>query len=227
MMQRKQKLDQYRGPLSPVQIADGMNAAIDNAARLARDAKILLKSHSYPSAASLAILSIEESGKVIVLRGLALARNEAEQTDSWREYRSHTSKNIMWLFPQMVAEGARKLDDFRKIIDPSSDHPYVLDKLKQVAFYTDCLGDAHWSIPHKVVDEKLASLLVDIASLLADKHHVSTKEVELWIKHMKPVWQVSMPLMKEALKNWYTDMQIHGLAPAGVNEMSEFDSFIS
>jgi len=225
-MSRKQKLDQYRGPLSPAQIADGMNAAIDNAARLANDAKILLESHSYPSAASLAILSIEESGKVTVLRGLALARDEYEQMDAWREYRSHTCKNAMWLFPEMVAKGGRKLNDFSKITDPSSDHPYVLDKLKQVAFYTDCLGASHWSIPHEVIDEKLASLLVDIASLLAKKHHVTTKEVELWIKYMKPVWGTSEAFEKAALKNWYADMQVHGLAPVGDKEMAEFDSFI-
>ena len=42
------------------------------------------------------------------------------------------------------------------LVSGDSDHPYVLDQLKQIAFYTDCLGDAHWSIPDEVIDESPA-----------------------------------------------------------------------
>ena len=52
------KLDAYRGKLNAAQIAVGMNAAIENAQRLAADAETLLKSGSFPSAASLAALAI-------------------------------------------------------------------------------------------------------------------------------------------------------------------------
>ena len=38
----KGKLSQYGGRLTPAQIADGMNAAIRNARRLANDARTLL-----------------------------------------------------------------------------------------------------------------------------------------------------------------------------------------
>ena len=88
-----------------------------------------------------------------VLRELALASDEKALADCWRSYRSHTKKNIMWLLPQLVAEGARKLDDFRSLFDENSDHPYILDLVKQIGFYTDCLGNAHWSIPEEVIDE--------------------------------------------------------------------------
>ena len=64
-------LPQYKGKLDPEQIAQGMNAARRNAQRLADDAKLLLSAKRYPTAASLAILSIEESGKVSILRGIA------------------------------------------------------------------------------------------------------------------------------------------------------------
>ena len=49
-----------------------------------------------------------------------------------------------------------KLDDFRSIFDDASDHPFLLDQLKQLGFYTDCLGQAHWAIPANSIDEKLA-----------------------------------------------------------------------
>ena len=62
------KLDSYRGRLTAAQIAQGMNAARDNAQRLATDAATLLDARRFPTAASLAFLSIEESGKISILR---------------------------------------------------------------------------------------------------------------------------------------------------------------
>ena len=62
----KKKIDQYRGKLSPAQISEGMNAAISNAKRLADDAELLLKERRFPSAASLAVLSIGNWGQVSV-----------------------------------------------------------------------------------------------------------------------------------------------------------------
>jgi AbiV family abortive infection protein len=55
-----------------------MNAATKNAGRLAKDAANLLESGSFATAASIAILSIEEAGKVSILRTLALAKSDAK-----------------------------------------------------------------------------------------------------------------------------------------------------
>ena len=171
----KKKLSQYRGPLRPAQIASGINAAKVNAKRLHEDAKILLKVKRYPSAASLAILSIEESGKVSILRSLSVARNEKDVKESWQQYRSHTKKNVAWLLPDLVAKGARKLDDLKSLFDENSDHPYILDQLKQLGFYTDCLGEAHWSIPDDIIDEQLSNMLVKISGLFIKNKETSTK----------------------------------------------------
>jgi len=91
-------------------VAEGINAACQNAKRLADDAEILLKNKRYPSAASLAILSIEESGKVSILRGLSVAKNSDDLKESWQEYRSHTKKNAAWIIADLLESGARKLD---------------------------------------------------------------------------------------------------------------------
>jgi len=218
----KKKLDSYKGKLNAAQIAAGINAAIQNAKRLIEDASLLFEACRYPSAASLAILSIEESGKVSILRSLALARTSEDIADAWRDYRSHTKKNVGWLLPQLVGQGARKLDDFKPLFEESSDHPYVLDQLKQIAFYTDCLGEAHWSMPKEVIDESLAKLLIQIAKILSSDKYVSKTEIELWIKHIGPVWKRAPSWMKQALCNWYREMQDAGLAPAGENEMEKF-----
>jgi AbiV family abortive infection protein len=218
----KKKLDSYCGKLTPAQIAQGMNAAATNAQRLAEDAAALLEANRFPTAASLAILSIEEAGKTSVLRSLALARTSDEVMDSWKEYRSHTRKNAAWLLPQLLASGARKLDDFKPLFEKDSNHPYILDQVKQLGFYTDCLGKAHWSTPEAVVDEALARMLVGVAKIFAQKAAHTEKEVELWVQHIGAVWKKDPARMKQALVGWYAAMQKSGLMPDGSNEMEEF-----
>jgi AbiV family abortive infection protein len=84
------KLTQFTGRISPQQAADGMNAAERNARRLFEDAQRLFEAGRFATAASLAILSIEESGKVSILREIVLARTEDEAREGWRQYRRHT-----------------------------------------------------------------------------------------------------------------------------------------
>jgi AbiV family abortive infection protein len=219
----KKKLNSYKGKLSAAKIAEGINAAIQNAKRLAEDSEFLLKVGRFPSAASLAILAIEESGKISILRALALAKTNEDVAEAWRHYRSHTKKNLIWLLPQLAAEGAKKLDDFKPLFDQSSDHPFVLDRFKQIGFYTDCLGKAHWSIPEEVIDQSMAKMLVGIANGLAKVNkRVSKAEIDLWIKHLGPVWKRDPSWMNQALCNWYQEMQDAGLAPAGKNDMETF-----
>jgi AbiV family abortive infection protein len=218
----KGKLDGYRGPLTASQVVAGMNAAGRNARRLLDDAKLLLENGRFPSAASLAALSIEESGKESTLRGLALARSEKEIAERWRDYRSHIKKNVAWILPDLVVRGARHLDDFRTLFDENSDHPYVLDQVKQMGFYTDCLGKAHWSEPDNVVDETLARLLVRVAEVLASKREVSVEEIELWIEHLGPVWGRSPAWTKKALVHWYRAAREKGLIPGDDDAMERF-----
>lgn len=218
----KKRLDQYKGRLTASQIAEGTNAALANAKRLRDAASLLLESQNYPLAASIAALAIEESGKVPILRSLAVARTDEEVALYWREYRSHTRKNVMWLLPQLVAQGARRLDDFRSLFEEDAEHPFLLDQVKQIGFYTDCLGNAHWSVPTKVIDAKLATLLVRTALVFARPKEVTVTEIELWIKHIGPVWKGPKELMEHALVQWYKEMQEKGLVEGEENAMEKF-----
>ena len=218
----KKKLETYQGKLTSSQIADGMNAAAANAQRLLADATTLFEARRFPTAVSLAVLSIEEAGKISILRSLALVSTNTEASEVWREYRSHVRKNVLWLFPQLVADGARKLDDFKELFEKESEHPYTLDQVKQLGFYTDCLGNAHWSSPDAVIDEGLARMLVNVAKILVQKSHYTEEEIQLWREHIGPVWKREPNRMKEALVAWYAAMQQKGLAPKGSNEMEQF-----
>lgn len=218
----QKKLVAFRGKLSAAEIAKGMTVAGHNARRLVDDATTLLAAGSFPTAASLAALAIEEAGKASILRALALAKNDAEIKEEWKAYRSHTNKNIAWLLPALAASGARKLDDLHPLFDQDSDHPFLLDQLKQLGFYTDCLNNGHWAVPTEIVEQDLAQMIVKVADLLAKDKDVSEKEIELWIEHIGPVWKKDPAWMKKALANWYTAMQAAGLAPEGENKMELF-----
>ena len=196
----------------PAQIAEGMNAANSNAKRLAEDANLLLNAGRFPSAASLAALSIEESGKQSIPRSLALAKDAEELAARWKEYRSHTKKNVSWLLPDLVFRGAHKLEDFRTLYEPDSDHPYLLDQIKQLGIYSDCLGKAHWSVPEEVIDRLLAESLVQTANLLCRAPETTALEIELWVKHMGPVWGTTSERMAKALIGWHEEKCQLGLA---------------
>lgn len=199
-----------------------MNAAMANARRLAEDADALLLAERYPSAASLAILSIEEAGKVSILRGLSVARSESNVRDAWKDYRSHTRKNVAWLLPQLAKAGARSLDDLRPLFEEGAEHPQLLDHLKQLGFYTDCLGKGNWSMPTTVITKDLADSMVRTARLLSTGEPCSVREIELWVEHVGPVWKQDINWMKQALVNWYSAMQAAGLKPEGQNQMDTF-----
>jgi AbiV family abortive infection protein len=223
----KKKLDQYKGRLSAEQIAEGMNAASSNAARLVEDAGLLLERERFPSAAALAILAIEEAGKLPILRRMSVIQDDAKALEvCWRNYRSHTKKNVAWLVPQLYEQGSRTLGDYYPLFDEKSDHPFILDHVKQLGFYTDCLGNANWSTPPDVVDEELAGTLVQIARLLVKHTKVTTAEIELWVKHMKPHKEpgavADFDAAKRALRDWYADMQEHGLTAHSTESIEAF-----
>jgi len=222
-MSRRKKLNQYTGKLDAAQVAEGINAASRNAKRLAEDAALLLEAGRYPSAASLAILSIEESGKRDILRWLALLSGKEEVAKQWRNYRSHTKKNVLWPFHMLVALGAKKLDHFHSLFRKDSTHPFTLDQIKQVGFYTDCVGRADWSVPDEQVGEDLAGILVHIAQQFITDREVTPKEMELWIKHLdRPVRLNDPVLFKQGLVEWQAEMQQLGLALEADNELEQF-----
>ncbi|NBA98607.1 AbiV family abortive infection protein [Pseudomonas sp. R5(2019)] len=200
-----------------------MNAANANAHRLAADAQILLDAGSYASAVSLAALALEESGKVSILRAIVLAEDEQSLKLEWKRYRSHTSKNCHWIFADLVAKGARHLKDLYPIYDDASDHPHILDQVKQLGFYTDCLGTrSHWSLPAEVIDVKLATALVSSAKLFSQRSPVTEREMQLWVEHMRPLWKRDAQGMKQALVDYYAAMQLEGFQEEGLNRMAEF-----
>ncbi len=211
----KKRLDAYVGKLNNKQIAEGINAARRNASRLIGDAEMLLDNERYATAASLAILAIEELGKEPILRRLAIASSNEEVKEIWKDYRTHTKKNFLWIVPKLLMEGASQLDDFKPIFTTEAEYTYLLDVVKQKSFYSDCLGQAQWSEPYSVIDKDIAIMLVEIAKLFLKSRDMEEKEIELWVKHMGRVKGSNLRKQKEALLHWFAEMHTLGLRPEG------------
>jgi AbiV family abortive infection protein len=217
----KRRLNQYSGKLTAEKVADGMNAAIQNATRLAADARLLFDNGRYASAMALAILAIEEVGKVAILRGLAVASEETALKSGWRDYRTHTKKNVMWPLIFELKSGARCATDFAKLFDDNAEHPQLLENVKQVCFYTDCLSDCNWSVPEKIIERDLAQVILQAAEVMARVQHITTDEIELWIEYLKPHWNQSDEARAAALFAWHEEMKRRGLAKGEVT-MEQF-----
>lgn len=213
------KLPEYRGPLTPKGAADGINAAIKNAARLAADARLLLEAGRNPTAAAIAALSIEESGKVSLLRGLVVQATPEGLRDQWRRYRDHRSKNGMWILPALAAQGARSLLDFAATVDRDAEHTAMLNTVKQLGLYTDCYGEANWSEPDAVVERELAERLVSAAELLSSNRPVTVREMELWVENVGPATGSELPA---ALVRWAALMHEEGLSETSAEAFAQF-----
>jgi AbiV family abortive infection protein len=204
---RFRKLNPYLGRLTPESAAAGIQAAVQNARSLLADAGILIEHNRWPRSASLAVLAIEEAGKVALIRGILVSSTPQELRDEWRAYRCHTQKSVMWVFEAYVTENPN-IEDFRPLYSSENDAPGILDAIKQLGFYSDCLGTAHWSIPDSAVDERLALQLRHTAQALVpqgDSAMSTAAELHLWVKHLKPVWRKEMLLMKQALIACYQE----------------------
>ncbi|MDX3913862.1 MAG: AbiV family abortive infection protein [Pseudosphingobacterium sp.] len=199
------------------------NGAIENAKSLYEDAKLLYDNEKYARAISLAILSIEESGKLSIIRSILLEDDSKEISKLWKSYRRHQDKNSMWIVPELIFKGATKLDDLRKVVDKNSDHFQILDDLKQLCFYSDVFTKGKLSVPKNVANKKVAQSILDIAKINITDVSPTEESLEIWVKHLKPVWKQEMHKMKLALKNCYLELEAKKIIKKGMaSKMEDF-----
>ena len=216
---------QYKNSLDAKSAAEGIRLAKENAKALLDDAQLLFENGRFERSVSLAILSIEESGKPSILRSILLTVDGKELKKEWQNYRKHTAKNLSWILPELVSKGARNLEEFRPLFDSKSDHGEILDNLKQLSFYTDIFSSKKWSIPKDIIDKELANMILLSAKTLSnqDEGIDSERGLKLWIKHMKPVWKNEMSIMKSAMLECYKEAAELGIIPnEKVGEMEKF-----
>jgi AbiV family abortive infection protein len=219
----KGRLKEYGGSLTIEQIVAGMNAAKRNARRLAADARLMLDAKRLPTAVALAALSIEESGKNPILRGLAITDTPEGLKEYWQQYRDHRSKNGYWILPELFAKGARKLPELREVVNRKGEHTAFLNGLKQLALYTDCYESGRWSEPESFfldTDSGFVEMLVQTAELLAKSEEITVREMELWVEHLKPVWLTDKFIC--GFMNFARAMDTEGLGNTTAEEYARF-----
>lgn len=215
------KLFQYRGRLTPSQAAEGIALARTNAARLIADAELLLQNDRHASASALAILAIEELGKVEIIKIIVLQSDEAGLEQAWKEYRNHRAKNVQWIIPKLAAEGARTLQQMRPAADPSGDHTAMLDSVKQLAFYTDCFNASpRWSEPTDAVDLNFAVAILSTARFLGRDCETTVRELELWTTVVGPHY--AKPTMVDALLMFQKQVHAEGLSTTTPEALKAF-----
>lgn len=208
------KHNQYKGKLTPSEASIGIRSALINAKDLLADAELLFINERYPRAYSLAVLAIEETGKVGIIRRIINADETKELKRLWNNYRNHVEKNRHWKFPNIVAEknGKPRKDD---LLEMYKDNKYgkELETAKQLAFYTDCINDNVWINPKNWVTREYAKGIIEIAEIFVKNsgNVITAKELELWKKHMKPAKNTSFELMRDGLRNFYKEAKESGV----------------
>ncbi|WP_225982154.1 AbiV family abortive infection protein [Qipengyuania flava] len=202
--------------------AEGIALARKNAARLIADAELLLENERLPSAAALAILAIEELGKVQIIKRIVLHSDDAKQLkEAWKEYRSHRAKNVMWILPKLVSEGATTMMQLRQATEIDGDHTAMLDSVKQLSFYTDCFTEkARWSEPGEAVDAPFAPAILATARLLNRETATSERELELWVEYLAPHY--AKPTMGDALLAFQRRLFDEGLTSKSPETLEAF-----
>jgi len=92
--------------------------------------------------------------------------------------------------------------------------------VKQLGFYSDCYGDAHWSEPHDVIDKDLARDIIMVAKVLLPNHEITEREIELWVEHVGRRWE--KPDMLQGAIAFQKAMVDEGLASYSMDEIKAF-----
>ena len=212
----------FKGELNVEEAAIGLDLAIQNANRLLADAEILYAAESYASAITLAVLSIEEAGKAGVIRGILRAKDPVQLKKAWREFRSHNSKSILWIVPHMAMTGEPEtFGDFAGL--STSNHPQVLDRVKQLATYTECLEGSMWADPKSIGGKDVAEYVLFSARFLAAQPAESQRGLELWLETVKHD-AATVEEAEDSMVELYARLQAEGLRPPGPNKVQKYRS---
>lgn len=107
-----------------------------NAQSLSFDA-LLLKEHNRLSRSiSLAVLAIEEIGKMEIVRRIFRCKDSNQRAKLWNDFRNHKAKNNQWVFYYLKINNATK-KDYDDIVGKGKNASNFLDGLKMSAFYVD------------------------------------------------------------------------------------------
>lgn len=133
--------------------AELCNSIKENALSLKNDSELLLDKGSKHAASALAILAIEELGKMDLVRQIFMCReDEKELVKKWRGFRDHRSKNVLWTMYFLKKNNAT-MEDVKKTMNSKSNASQFLNDLKMACFYVDISNDGDITRPSNIIDD--------------------------------------------------------------------------
>lgn len=197
-------------PLDKKQIATGMHLCYINAKALADESRLLKENGYHARALSLAILALEELGKIPLICNMILYRKDDAEAwrKAWKEFQAHRSKLGVW-----TVYGKRLLNMLGKSYEsefPSGIEP-LADKFKQLGFYVGFF-DGEFMLPKDfakdnqewfdyflwILEERIASF-DPLHGSLESSESVAEGAVELLATVEK---SKSMDELKKLLSDW-------------------------
>jgi AbiV family abortive infection protein len=151
--------------LSVEDLVDGMIECADNARKLAADAARMYGVRRYSTAGALAIFSLEESGKVLLLSATAAAvaqDNKPDWNEFWRNWKKHDEKVRLASLLDLGAHGKDAANLAMRAFILGD-----LSKLRESFIYVD-RKDSRWLAP-KNQDRDWVLELLDAAEVLSER----------------------------------------------------------
>ena len=173
-------------------IAQGVAAGLANSEKLALAAKHLYEKGVHAPALSLAVLSLEEIGKVFLINGLIFAKPGDDRSRSFEKgkFRHKAKLNVLDGFPWMVMQFITVHPDFQQsgplhqtvaiMLKRCQTHANAmfdflgegtfsdLDRWKQDGFYVNYTNESGFEVPADVVSSEFSGSVVDFARTLSD-----------------------------------------------------------
>jgi AbiV family abortive infection protein len=217
--------------LSAPQRAQLARAALDNAAELLSDARVLLEAGRWPRAYALAVLSAEEFGKFhsCVVAGSYESDDAAAWAGFWRKFTSHRPKLTTWA-GQLVdlldwgpvgskgdAEWKRAWDDRKHTVDVGLNG-------KLASLYVD-FDNGKVNIPRDLLTEETARVTVDAVAAVVEPATVSFRgdltllvtprpEIRaLFTKMREAKTQHDRQVAAQAFLDWFKHQESEGVNP--------------
>ncbi len=211
----------YNGPLTPAQVAEGIQSTITNSKKLYAEAKLLLEARCWERATVLAIQSMAEAYKPKHLRLLLLAKTDEELHKTWEAYRTYDAREIRQRRFSFVRLGSNAVDeDMAPLFGEPTHVAEWLASLKLRGMSVDAFNAGQWSTPPSTLNEGLAAKLVQSAEDILSSISLTmttAPTLTLFVKHLKPIWICTGPQLSKAVWACYREAQEHGFLEGDIS----------
>lgn len=167
--------ERQSGHLTLKQISAGISVCIDNALDLFGDAIVLLHHKRYARALSLVLTSLQEAGKVTLLRQMSLLPSDDQKKWSqiWKRFRKHETKDAFGQSAKINQEAKGDPGEvfWQQVVYKTTFAP-AKEKIRQFSLYVDFIKrDKAWWSPREITASVVEQAIDDVVSVLYKLYH--------------------------------------------------------